>query len=92
MKLTEEKKTLVTNLKAKYGTNVVTRKQILEFVKSQGVSFDGSRVPSGTEFPHWITNNKNIRVGRGAYNLDLLESTVKASATNGADASTVEAN
>lgn len=71
MKLNDEKRVLIEGLKAKFGS-VVTRKQILEFVKTSGTVFEGSRVPAGTEFPHWITNNKMIKVGRGAYNLDLL--------------------
>lgn len=90
MKLNDEKKTLVADLKAKYG-NVVTRKQILEFVKGQGASFTGARVPSGTDFPHWITNSKKIRVGRGAYNLDLLESVTDTSDADESDSATAEA-
>jgi len=91
MKLNDEKRTLVTNLRTRFG-NVVTRKQILEFVKSQGANFAGARVPSGTEFPHWITNNKGIRVGRGAYNLDLLESTSVADTDTDNTSATAEVN
>lgn len=71
MKLNQEKQTMITELIAAYG-EVVTRKQVIEYVHSTGITFTGSKIPKGVEFPHWITNTKGARVGRGHYNLSFF--------------------
>lgn len=71
MKLTEDKKALVSELVAKYGT-IVTRNQLCDFMRSKGVDFRGSRPPKGSPFPSWITNTKSLRAGRGQYDLSSL--------------------
>lgn len=82
MKLTEDKKTLVSELVAKYG-NIVTRNQLCDFMRSKGVDFRGSRPPKGSPFPSWITNTKSLRAGRGQYDLSsLVNGDVKATETN----------
>lgn len=69
-KLSIAKRQFLEDLKANFGP-VVTRKQIISFVAQEtGQVFLGSRVPKNTEFPHWITNCKEARTTRGAYNLD----------------------
>lgn len=65
------KQEIVNELVARFG-NLVTRKQIVEFVNSKGAAIEGGRVPAGVDFPHWITNNKAIRSGRGVYDLTKL--------------------
>jgi len=71
MKLNSIKEALLNELISQYGS-VVTRKQVVDFVKSRGANFTGSSIPAGVKFPHWITNNKEVRVGRGRYDLRLF--------------------
>lgn len=56
-KLSQTKKDVISQLSERYGT-VVTRAQIVEFVAS-----------TDTPFPHWITNEKSVRLARATYNL-----------------------
>ena len=60
MKLTDEKRAVVTALTEKFG-NKVTRKQIVAYVNDSGI-----------DFPHWLVNNKSFRAGRGEYNLTAV--------------------
>jgi len=68
MKLTEEKKNYVEELKSKFGS-VVTRKQIVSHTKGDDEKLDASKLP------RWLLNNKSFRAGRGVYNLDLVVDT-----------------
>lgn len=52
--------------------NIVTRKQVLGFVKSNGGSIADVR---------WIFNNKLFRAGRGQYDLSKLNSVETESET-----------
>ena len=87
MKLTDEKRTLIESLKARYGS-VVTRKQLVEYTRERGADFTGSRIPKGVEFPFWIVNTRKVRVGRGAYNLDLFFKTSTETVTENATVET----
>jgi hypothetical protein len=58
--LSTAKSQILQQLTERYGS-VVTRSQIVEFVGE-----------TSTPFPHWITNDKTLRLGRGQYNLDVL--------------------
>ena len=57
----EKKLALLENLQATFGGTVVTRKQLVEFIEANGV-----------DFPHWIANDKAIRLGRGEYDIGSL--------------------
>lgn len=63
MKLSNDKRALVTSLQAKFG-NTVTRRQVLDFVGTSG------------EKPRWLFNNKAFRAGRGSYDLTKVLGTV----------------
>lgn len=56
---------LIEGLKNTFG-NVVTRKQIVEFLAQNPTEV------TGFTFPFFITNNKTVRTGRGAYDLNKL--------------------
>lgn len=85
MKLTEDKKTLVAELVAKFGT-VITRAQLCDHMRTKGLDFRGSRPPKGSAFPSWITNTKSLRAGRGQYDLSSL---VEGNTSDNVDTNTV---
>ena len=60
MKLTNEKRELVTALIEQFGA-VVTRKQVVEFVNTNDLPL-----------PRWIFNTKDFRAGRAKYNLSAV--------------------
>ena len=86
MKLNDKQKQTLERLINDLG-GTATRKQIVDWVKrTSGVQFEGNRVPKGVDFPHFITNNKNFRAGRGAYNLvAMLEAGPTETMTSGDD-------
>lgn len=86
MKLTEDKKTLVAELVAKFGP-VITRAQLCDHMRTKGLDFRGSRPPKGSNFPSWITNTKSLRAGRGQYDLSSL---VEGNNTATVDTDTVQ--
>lgn len=61
-KVSDAKKALLAEIVQNLG-NVVTRKQVLTFVKARGGSVADVR---------WIFNSKNARAGRGQYDLNAL--------------------
>ena len=67
-KVSDAKKALLAEIVQNLG-NVVTRKQILGFVKGRGGSVADVR---------WIFNTKNVRAGRGQYDLSTLMSPTHA--------------
>jgi hypothetical protein len=72
MKLNDKQKDVIQRIVSEVGATP-TRKQIVEwFKRTSGIAFEGNRVPPGVGFPHFITNNKGIRMTRGAYDLMLL--------------------
>lgn len=64
-KVSDAKKALLVEIVQNLG-NIVTRKQVLTFVKSKGGSVADVR---------WIFNNKSARAGRGQYDLSALNGT-----------------
>jgi len=75
-KVSDAKKALLAEIMQNMG-NMVTRKQVLAFVKSKGGSVADVR---------WIFNTKSARAGRGQYDLNALFS--GASSSTGDAAST----
>lgn len=61
MKVNIKKNELLMNLRTRFG-NVVTRKQVVSFLKET----------NNTYTPNWLFNNEAVRMSRGVYNLDLV--------------------
>lgn len=72
MRLSDEKKSLVTALRTQYG-DTVTRKQVLAYTDANSL-----------EKPRWLFNNKNFRAGRGAYDLTKVVGATPSTATQAA--------
>jgi hypothetical protein len=70
MRLSDEKKALVTALQTQYG-DVVTRKQVLTYTEANGL-----------QKPRWLFNNIKFRAGRGTYDLTKVSGTAPAATTN----------
>lgn len=62
MKLNDKKRALVEQLVDKFG-NLVTRKQVLSYVKSTGLTIQDVR---------FIFNTRSLRAGRATYDLSSL--------------------
>lgn len=63
-----DRNTIVNALRTTYGTDTVTRQQIVAFVEAN----------PGTNFPHWLCNDQQYRAGRGEYRLPVAGEIVKA--------------
>ena len=69
-KLTPKKKAITEELIGRFGT-VVTRKQIISYVREL-IGPDGGDPNFSKLLPRWICNTKKFRVSRGVYNLQRV--------------------
>jgi pyruvate/2-oxoglutarate dehydrogenase complex dihydrolipoamide acyltransferase (E2) component len=80
-KVSDAKKALLGEIVQNVGT-VVTRKQVLAFVKTKGGSIADVR---------WIFNNKLVRAGRGQYDLSKLANSNATDSTEETEPATATA-